>query len=499
MNETQFDERLRSAMAAETVPSGLAERIDGDVARTAVRARSVRRWKLATSFTAVAVLGVAIFPTAQAQSVLARMAGALDDVEFVRMQRFSVMEDGSRTWAGTIDYERGKWKLVEPNETTVYLDGRSYRLDALTQSYIVEDRPQGPFAHNSTSLKLSSLLEIARGWGRKVSLAETGGSIVATIEDTDLRERTVVSADKESMLPMAVESYSYEQGEWRLRSEMVPDYAPRFASDHFVLRSDVPRVTKQEFEDRMVKALTSVSLATVATSKGDFKLRRVDVASDGTVFVAYQIGDRSRLWRGFRLRVTDDLGNEYTNPEMLDGGYDLFPKKSSDGRLELEVFVPLEPATKWLPRKIRLSAAFSPNNEMVQWNVSWRGSQRDDGTAWFSVYPNTQGVDADNPLPWKDLWNLRFDSPTCGLNPDYIAYLDYQGFSNDVYAQIYRSSTLARHFQNAQDWIRAERWLLENLQLKRKSAQLGYGSWSLDSDLAELAAVRQRMGLAAGQ
>jgi hypothetical protein len=494
MNDVTFDDRIKGAMAPAPLPENLAGQVDSQIERFRARRLSGRRWKLAGSGAVVGALAVMLFPVAQAQVVLARMAGALEDVDAVRMERYNVLEGGARAWAGTIDYERGKWKTTNPGETYFYIDGKSYRYDALTESYVVEERPQGPFAHNSTSLSVSSMLDRARGWGQSVRIKEANGSIVATIDGPDLNERTVVTADSKTMLPVRIESYALESGQWKLHSVMKPDYAPKFEAGHFAMRADLPRVSKQDYEKRMVEALTSDSLLSIDSLDRVFHLRSVEVASDGTVFVAYQIGDKTRSWRGFRLRVTDDIGNEYANPPMLDGGYDLFLKHSQGGRLELEVFVPLEPTKGWRPHTVRLQAAFSQNKEIVEWNMSQIFSQRADGTAWFTIYPNTPGVDRDNPPPWRQVWERHFDAPTCGLNPEYIANLDYQSFGNDVYSKIFRSSVLARHFQNAQDWANAERWLLEDLRLKRESASRGFGTWALDQALNELGSVRKHLG-----
>jgi hypothetical protein len=239
--------------------------------------------------------------------------------------------------------------------------------------------------------------------------------------------------------------------------------------------------------------MTSQSLTSIKTAKGDFVLRRVDVASDGTVFVAYQIGDKSTSWGGFRLRVTDDLGNEYTAPMESYWHDDPFIERSKNGRLEKEVFVPLDPTAPWRPRTIKVEARFTPDNEIVQFVGGYIGGQRNDGTVWFSYRPNTEGVDPDHLPQSKAVWSGSFKAPTCELRPDYMARLDYSNFNNEVVSRMARSFALSRHFQNIEDWPNAKLWLEEDLRLKREHDRKGYGKWSLDDVLRQLDAVNARL------
>ena len=451
--------------------------------------------------TGAAVLALLFFvlPIAQARSVLYQMAGALEDVSMVRMQSYSVAEDGTLTKSGTVDYDRGKWLLQKASglETQVYLGGKLYRFDPLTNAYVVEDRPEGPFAHNSKGLALSSFIDTYKGWGRKVDIGDgrLNGKrvVVAASEDTDLQQKLVLYADRGSMLPIKSESFSFEQGEWKLSGVSEFDYSPKFPTGHFAMKPGVPTVTIDEYDQRLVDAMTSKTLASIETKEGTFVLRSVDVAADGTVFVAYQIGDKSQTWRGFRLHVTDDLGNEYTSPTDSWLNSDPFLKKSKDGRLEREVFVPIDPAAPWKTRTIKVESRFTPDNEMVLFIAGHILDRRMDGTAWFNLRPNTEGVDPDHLPPLKEVWSGSFKAPTCDLRPDYMARLDYSDFNNEVVSRMYRSGVLARHFQNYEDWPSAKRWLEEDLRLKNEHARKGYGNWSLDDVQRQLEAVNARL------
>ncbi|MCH7944582.1 MAG: hypothetical protein IIC73_01000, partial [Armatimonadetes bacterium] len=309
MNETTFEQTLKLGMRPIAERPELDTKISARLRRATAAART-KRWgaTLGAAAAAVVLMSVFLFPRAEAQPTFAQIAGALDDVKSVRIVRYSITEDGERVFAGRIDYQMGKWHMVMPGggEETLWLDGDFYFFDKSAGNYVHSLRPDGPFNVNRRGLRLSVMLEPGGGLGDKeVALTDgkhKGTSVkIASIEDRNLGVRTVIQADANTLLPIIGQLYSLEQGEWRLRGEFTYDYSPKFPEGHFALKPGVPVVSDADSKSMLVDRLTADELVTIDIKGGRLVVRSVNVARDGTVFVTYQVGDKTRSWRGYRL------------------------------------------------------------------------------------------------------------------------------------------------------------------------------------------------------
>ncbi len=496
MNESTFEQALKIGMAPVAERPLLDAKIEARLSRLRSSAKT-KKWSATLGVAAAVVaMSVFLFPRAEAQPTFAQIAGALDDVSSVRTESFSILEDGSRTSQGTIDYHEGRWRLTTGGEDSVWFEGGLYMLDASAGRYVHSSMPSGPFSFNTKGLGLSSMLSSGGMNSKEVTLTDgkfRGADVkIATVDSTGLRERMLIYADAKTLLPISVEHYSNEQDVWRLRGEMTFDYSPNFPQGHFALRPGVPVVTEDDDKSDLFRELTTPELAMIDIKGGRLVVRSVDVARDGTVFVTYQVGDKTRSWRGFRLTVTDDLGTLYAPSTSLMSFDDDLMQRSSDGRIEREVLVPLAPDKRWRPRTVKLSMRFTDEREPVLFNDSI--GRRNDGSEWFTTHPNTRGVDPKALPTLEEIWSGAFDQPTCEWRPEIFAQIEYPQFAHEMKAQIFRAATLSRYFQNAEDWRQAERWIKENLRLMRKHEEQGLGPYSLDSALKELKAVQKRLG-----
>ncbi|MCH7905307.1 MAG: hypothetical protein IH944_12190 [Armatimonadetes bacterium] len=492
MNETTFEHALKSAMEPITERPALDEKIDAKLKRATTSVKA-RRWGATLGAAAAVVLSVFIFPRAQAQPTLAQVAGALDDVKSVRMESFAILEDGSRISQGTIAYYEGRWRLTTGNEDSVWFDGGLYRLDTAAGRYVRSSMPSGPFSHNTKGLGLSSMLSSGGMNSKEVTLTDgkfRGADVkIATVDSTGLRERMLIFADARTLLPISVEHYSNEQDVWRLRGEMTFDYSPNFPKGHFFLKPGVPVISKDDDKSDLFRELAATELATIDIKGGRLVVRSVDVARDGTVFVTYQVGDKTRSWRGYRLTVTDDIGTVYAPSSSLLSFDDDLTQQSPDGRIEREVLVQLVPDKAWRKRTVKVSMRFTDAREPVLFVGGV--SSRPDGTIGFHYMPNTLGVDVAALPPLEEIWNGVFDEPSCEWRPDIFAQIQYSEFSHDMKAQLFRATSLARYYENSEDWKQAEHWIEEELRLMREHEEQGFGPYSLDDAHRRLDAVRQ--------
>ena len=84
------------------------------------------------------------------------------------------------------------------------------------------------------------------------------------------------------------------------------------------------------------------------------------------MYMAFQSGNKSTSWTGYGLEVTDNLGTKYCHAnEIFNPMNEEFIRRSKDGKLEVEVFVPIQPLTSDSPRTIAVTAVLRTDKALV--------------------------------------------------------------------------------------------------------------------------------------
>lgn len=490
MNEEHFDRHLREAMPAADATETLDRKINRRIAGATVRGTRVRRFVIVGGAVA-AVTAAVVFMPSRAEAVLQRIAGSLDDVDHFVMTRYAVLPDGAHKAHASMTYSRARWKFIEPGRgESIYRRGEMITYDPVLKVYRRTAQPDGPFMHNVKGIGLRSLL--ASGGmspDTKVTVEDAtrfGRSVIKAVQSNP-RERIVIYADPKTDRPLEAEVSTASAG-WQVVEVLLFDYSSSVSDKTFEPDPKVRVVTNQEAAQILLDKLTATSFMERPNGKAKFILRKVDVAADGTVFVVYQAGDRGSGWRGFRLVVTDDQGNEFAAPAqpvmVADQAAAL---TSKEGRIQTETFVPLKPAASWRARKITISAHFKEDT-MIQFVYGF--SKYEDGTWEFRKFPNNLGVTPETIPPAQPIWSQNFDSPTCEWRPEHMAMLDFANFSSDLRSRIWRADHLARRNLNFGLWSEAGDNLEQAIALKEQAAREGLGSYATTEDRDNLRRIR---------
>ena len=483
MNESNLDAGLRTAFQVPESGPAVDRKIDAALARFGRGRRIRRRLMLSFGATAAAALAVWAIPVVQAQAAISRIAGALDDVNTVVITKFAVDEEGRRSPAGIVAYNRGHWRMNDGSgsHAAFYSNGKNYSFDETLGAYVMSDRPAGPFARNGSSLRVSNLLAEAEGdtWSRRASTDKTtlnGRDVLrVSIENGRLPEKYVIYADPQSELPIEVDCQANELGQWRTREVMSFDYGA--AVDERTFEPDLaryPAISAAEADRRFASAITSRSLASAPLKKGRLVVRSFDVADDGTVFVVYQSGDMHRNSSGgSALELTADDGSVYLRADS--NAYQAPDSRlPAEGKLEVETFVPLEPQQPWHPRTLTLDTNRFGDGALarrMRCEIEYPNGTRE--TKWQFNRMTPEEVDAQ-PVA---LLKRAVDKPDCAKRPAFLARIDDMSFGNDIRADMTKAVTRARYYAGAERWSDALRWYNEDLRLKRLHERLGYGPW----------------------
>lgn len=486
-----FENRLRAAMPLPGYSPNLDRKIDTAIEKRERQSRIVRRGLYLSTAVGVGIAAIVLMPT-RADAVLQRIAGSLNDVEHLRMTRYTIQPDGSERKTGVTVYSRGRWRMEdEGHELEIYKSGVSYSYDPLLKVVRRFERPDGPFANNADGIGLESLLKSKAYMGpdTKVTVrdAELDGKPVIEATMVNRMEKLVIYADPETKMPISADGYSSSTG-WKRALTMRFEYPKTVPASTFELDPGSKVIDSKE-ADRLVDGyLTSKLLTKLETKPKPFLLRSVDVAKDGTVFVTYQSGDLGRGFRGFRLSVSDDLGNEYANPTD-NYALDAFRsgKGLQDGSIQQEIFVPLKPDAKWRPRKITLEGRFK-GDKMIQFVAGF--SKYEDGTWEYRLFPNTPGIDPEEKLVRKELWSSNFQSPTCEWAPESARLIDRSHFGNDWQAQIFRMEQLSNRSLNFGQFSDAAPLLQSLIDLKERATAEGFGPFGTDENRRILRDIR---------
>jgi hypothetical protein len=499
MNLNQFEDAVRAASQPSDEPASLSSAIDRRIRATKTRRTTVRRFRWAFAVCAAITLALLAWPAVSAQAQLRRIAGALDDVSTLLMEQYSVDSSGKKTPAGLTAYQNGRWRMENPSNTTYYLDGKCIWLDSFTKSYVSESEGEF-FSKGKATVKLSGLLGPDLGVGRGVDVDRNTvlngrPALRVRFVNNPFNERHTIYADPESELPIRQEVEVKERGTWRLKLVMEFSYPATLPAG--LLEPDLrttPLISQEEWQSRVVSLLAKNELGAAPTKQGRVVVRAVDVAEDGTVYVAYQSGDKSRTWRGHGLELEDNLGTKYVHAiEVFSAVDDAFIGHSKDGKLEVEVFVPLDPVTTWRERRLSVKAA-----------VGWRGTlsrfirmgvNHPDGSV--DIHWGKNNYSASDPMTGDKIYRLcapTIKRPTCVAMPTYMQLVDPTAYGNDLRARISRARARSRHYMDTHDDRAAEFWLREQLRLTDEHEARGYGGYGRSEALENLDKIKEKSG-----
>ncbi|RYG37269.1 hypothetical protein EON81_07190 [bacterium] len=489
MNDSHFDQSLRAALNVPVTPASLDAKID----RALNHRHQIRTVRRRVFFT-VAATGATTFallslPAARAQASLGGIARAMDRTTHARITTIRIDETGRRWPGDTISVADGNSSVTNTRgvQTSIEFGKDSYVFDPTLKSYIVSPR------RNRGSLRLSDMLGPAGGFSMtKRSETERvrvdGRDLLRlTITQNGLPERFRIEADAETDLPVRIVVESKERDRWRPRQEQTFDYSANVVVAAPDLKR-TPAITAQEADLRFEKAMTAETLAQAPMGKGRrLVLRAFDVAEDGTVFVAYQSGDRVvNSWNGYALNLRDDRGTEYVR------GGEVFSRQeeiqSRDGKIEMETFIPRHPVPANFKRRFTITTQRDENRRLAR--SLYSEMHRPDGTVVRSFGPNPF---SGEKAPSEVVLFRPTRTTTCATHPAWAGRVDHMGFSNPIWAEMTKARFRSQAAMEASDWPEAERQIEEELRRMRESEQNGFSSWAMNRPLKDLDLVRTKM------
>jgi hypothetical protein len=442
MNLDRFEDAVRAATQPAAEPASLATTIDRRIGAAKTRQTAIRRVRWAFAACAGITLALVAWPAVSAQAQLRRIAGALEDVSTLLMKQYSVDPSGKRIPSGFTAYQNGRWRMENaPSNTTYYIDGKRIWLDPFTKSYVSEGYGEF-FSKGNGSMKLSALLGSELGVGRGVEIDRDSAldgrrALRARFINSPFNERHTIYADPETDLPILQEVETKESGTWRLKHVVEFSYPTTLPGGTLDLDYKTPLLSREEWQSRIVDTLAKNELGAAPLKQGRVVVRAVDVAEDGTVYVAYQSGDsHASRWTGHGLEVTDSLGTRYCHAiEIFSGLDEAFIAKSKDGKLEVEALVPLEPVTKSIQRTVKVTASIGADGSLSR--VIRMGVNHPDGTVDISWGKNRRSAsDAASGDKQVVLCTKLVTGPTCEAAPSYMQLVDLTSYGNDIRARM---------------------------------------------------------------
>lgn len=477
MNEKQFDANLKSAFKAPEMPIHMDHKINEKLAQATHRTLVKRKLTLSLGAAAAVASGVFLFPPIKAQASLGGMMNALDKKLSAKIITFSVDESGNRQRIGTTVIANGNVAVLGPNGETrqVEMEMDSFVWDPMTKAYIKFPRRGGG------GIRLSELLGPASkfSFGKKVQLdrVEVNGRKIlqAIITDQNLPERYIIEAEPETQLPFHMATESLEQGKWRIRQDLDFTYEQN-------LRVDKPDfaayelVTPEQNAQKLTNTLTQEVLGKVVAKDKTILVRKIDVAEDGSVFIAYQSGKTSGgTWTGYQLSLSDNLGTSYLRAGDIMSNNDKDLTAPKDGVIELEIFVPVKRVASSTARSLTVSVALTSKGN-IEKLVPYEGNNLTQSSKSKVV----------------KLFSKDFSSASCSVRPTWSAGIDWMLY-HDVYAEIFKAQWRSINAIRVKDWNEAERQLNEQLRWKRESEQQGLSSWEMGTTKEQLEMVKKHI------
>jgi hypothetical protein len=272
-----------------------------------------------------------------------------------------------------------------------------------------------------------------------------------------------------------------ELGQWRKRQVLHFEYG----AEAKIVGPDFRKfktITPQQREQTFTSAMERSSLAEAKFGKGRVVVRAIEMAQDGTVFVAYQSGDRhARSWSGYGIRLKDDQGTPYIRVGLFGNNME-GPFLSPDGKLEMEVFTPPSPvASGWKPT-VTLSTQHDSKgrlSRLIQVRVVDQNGQS--SNHW---QPNFQDRSKAGPVEIH-LTSKQLQA-TCATHPQWAEQLNYSEYGTDESAQIAIWAARGESFLESGQWEKAELAFNRELRAMEEFQHKGHGSWSKDRPLRGL-------------
>jgi len=472
MKLNEFKDRLRTSLSPAEPSARISRLIDQKL--LAVQHRRTSRRRIAFAFAATAVVGLSILvlPRVRAQAELARLAGALDNVQSVIETQQNVAADGSRHYLGQVAYLNGRWRIDLPGSGITYFsDGTRYMFDQRMKRFMVESGLEGPFGHNSKDMKLSSVLGDIKHWQPhshlEIDQAKLHGKVVtrATIEDLSFKSRVVLFAELDTDLPLETHEERLDAGKWRLTSVATFDYGAKQSLAEFVpdLKA-FPAISKKEWSAELVRGMIKDDLGSVKLANGRLVVRSIDVAKDGTVFVACQAGERIPMWdRGYPVDITDDSGSKYALMHVSSRLDSEFISASKDGKLELCIFVPVNPNSSWEPKKIAVNTRLDATNHLDRHlEAMWGGIDNFiDGYSWY--------YDTSKAVSVTEVARQSVEKPITDSFPSFAALIDPNQFDDAQHFAAQEAKSRADYFRNHGEYKSERYWLNESIRLEKPS------------------------------
>jgi hypothetical protein len=218
-------------------------------------------------------------------------------------------------------------------------------------------------------------------------------------------------------------------------------------------------------------------------------IRSIEVAQDGTVFVAYQSGDHvGRSWNGYALNLVDNLETRYLRVGQF-GSFMEGPFDSQDGKVEMEIFCPRNPISPSQPRKLTLSTQADDKGQVGR--IILAGTTDPSGHTTYRYQPNYSAVTSvQGSIP---VFSTLVSGATCGTHPTWAEPLDFTSYGNDIAAEMQKAEARGKAALEDSRWADAETLFNEELRLMREHERKGYGPWSQNQVLEYLDQARDHV------
>ncbi len=487
MNEQQFNANLKAAFVAPVFPTHMESKIDAVVSKFKNRKQIRRRVTLSLGATAAVASGIFVFPAVKAQAALGGMMSALDKQTSARIFTYTVDEKGNRFPKSTTIMAEGNVESRDAQNRIeqVEIGDTTFAFDSNTRSFIASQR-------NNQGIRLSQMLSQASRFtiSKRVELEKVNvrGRVIlrATVTDTGLPERLIIEADPNTELPFHAIAESFEMGKWRIRQEHEFAYLPGLK----VLKPDftkTPVLTMAEKWAKFNDGMTESELGRLKLKDRTVIIRKIDISRDGTVFIAYQAGNRDpHRWSGSYIGLSDNLGTEYVQSNGPEHDQSEGANVPVDGILEMEVIVPIEPQNA---RSKKLSLFVNCTESGKSDAISIGTNTMNGVTQLIKMHNGNQIADSGWKGSRKKILDIDFDQSTCDVKPSWASSLSWL-MRNEVYAEIYKADKLAADAMQKEKWESAETHLNDSLHWKRESEIQGFSGWEQGQTLKDLEKVK---------
>lgn len=398
--DQQLNELFPASEATPEMSAAIARGIGEKVSRNRRRA-SVRRGRFALAGTAVLVAGgIFVGPTAYAVVRLNQLAESVSDVDTAIFDYYGVQADGSRLLNRRMFYDRGLWRTEEGDRFTIFRDGKLWIYSPDLNRVTMKHSPDGPFAHNPSGFSVKAMLsDMARwNWDQKITFGSAqfeGRKVEAiTITDSSDRERSIVYADPQTNMPLAMRQEGKSITGWQLRSEIELVFNQPISQELFAL--DFPegaQVVDLEKAQREFYASLERPLTEFKLGEKLIQIRALRINPRGHVFILFTDGETVQQREEYAKRVKDrDLDFEWHVPpgfEIRDSNGEAFTSSGSslqpyvtggpqggegpvttDGQVMQGSWLVGSETEKWIPRKLEVVCSDGRGNKH-SWKVSF--------------------------------------------------------------------------------------------------------------------------------